>query len=192
MSDELTPRRTLESLKKEAKRWLASLRAGDPAARARLERAHPHAATTPTLRDVQHALAREHGCFGWTALAAELARMRAPTPEAAVQALAKAGTLSIIGVYPESATSFPIGKAMGKNLTLKMGNCNHRRFVPSLIDLVRTKRIDPSAVLSHKGPLVSAIDAYKAFDRREAGWVKVELKPSRDNGAQAQASSRAP
>ncbi len=53
----------------------------------------------------------------------------------AVQALAKAGTLSIIGVYPETATSFPIGKAMGKNLTLKMGNCNHRRFVPDLIDL---------------------------------------------------------
>jgi threonine dehydrogenase-like Zn-dependent dehydrogenase len=108
----------------------------------------------------------------------------------AVQALAKAGTLSIIGVYPDTANSFPIGKAMGKNLTLKMGNCNHRRFVPDLIDLVRMKRVDPSTVLTHKGPLVSAIDAYKAFDRREAGWTKVELKPASDNGHQAQAFSR--
>ena len=67
MSHELPPRRNLESLKKEAKRWLAALHAGDPEARARLARAFPDAAAPPTLRDVQHALAREHGFAGWTA-----------------------------------------------------------------------------------------------------------------------------
>jgi hypothetical protein len=41
----------------------------------------------------------------------------------AVQALAKAGTLSIIGVYPPTARRFPLGMAMNKNLTLRMGNC---------------------------------------------------------------------
>ena len=35
----------------------------------------------------------------------------------AVQSLAKAGTLSVVGVYPETMTRFPIGVAMMKNLT---------------------------------------------------------------------------
>ncbi len=43
----------------------------------------------------------------------------------AVEAVAKAGTISIIGVYPPQMESFPIGAAMNKNLTIKMGNCNH-------------------------------------------------------------------
>jgi threonine dehydrogenase-like Zn-dependent dehydrogenase len=106
----------------------------------------------------------------------------------AVDALAKAGTLSVIGVYPETAKTFPIGKAMNKNLTLKMGNCNHRRYVPDLIEMVRMGAIDPTAILTQQQPLTSAIDAYKAFDRREAGWTKVELKPSTANGPRPSAS----
>jgi len=108
----------------------------------------------------------------------------------AVDALAKAGTLAIIGVYPETATTFPIGRAMNKNLTLKMGNCNHRRYVPELIEMVRMRRVDPTAVLTHVAPLTSALDAYKAFDRRDAGWTKVELVPLRENGASRAAASR--
>jgi threonine dehydrogenase-like Zn-dependent dehydrogenase len=50
----------------------------------------------------------------------------------AVEALAKAGTLSIIGVYPETARSFPIGAAMGKNLTAQGGNCHHRKYIASI------------------------------------------------------------
>src|SRR5581483_1691969 len=46
--------------------------------------------------------------------------------EWAVAALAKAGEFAIIGVYPETAKRFPIGQAMMKNLTIRMGNCNHR------------------------------------------------------------------
>lgn len=94
----------------------------------------------------------------------------------AVEALAKAGTLAIIGVYPETDRFFPIGTAMNKNLTLKMGNCNHRKYIPRLIDLVKTGVIDPRRVLTQEEPLTSAVDAYKAFDQREQGWVKVELK----------------
>ncbi|HVE13005.1 MAG TPA: zinc-dependent alcohol dehydrogenase [Elusimicrobiota bacterium] len=96
----------------------------------------------------------------------------------AVESIAKAGTLSIVGVYPETMRAFPIGRAMGKNLTVKMGNCNHRRYVEKLIDLVREGIVDPRAILSKRRPLASAIDAYKAFDQREAGWIKVELKPA--------------
>jgi hypothetical protein len=71
MSDELPHRRGLDSLRKEAKRWLTALRAPAPAnaeARLRLERALPDAPANPTLRDVQHALAREQGFTGWEAL----------------------------------------------------------------------------------------------------------------------------
>lgn len=98
--------------------------------------------------------------------------------EWAVQGLAKAGTLSIIGVYPPTHKFFPIGMAMNKNLTLKMGNCNHRKYIPSLVDIVRSGEIDPTKILTQVDPLVNVIDAYKAFDQRQAGWVKVELVPS--------------
>lgn len=94
-----------------------------------------------------------------------------------IQALAKAGTLSIIGVYPPTAQSFPIGMAMNKNLTINMGNCNHRKYIPKLVDLVRSGTVDPSEILTQVEPLTSVIDAFKAFDQRQPGWIKVELVP---------------
>lgn len=96
--------------------------------------------------------------------------------EWAVKSLAKAGTLSIIGVYPEGKL-FPIGEAMEKNLTIKAGNTPHRKYLPHLVDLVASGVIDPAEVLTQTEPLEDAIEAYKAFDRRESGWVKVELRP---------------
>jgi len=101
----------------------------------------------------------------------------------AVEALAKAGTLSIIGVYPPDDTSFPIGSAMNKNLTIRMGNCNHRKYIPDLIELVRTGAVDPTAIITQREHMESVIDAYKAFDLRRPGWLKVELIASRE-GAQ--------
>jgi threonine dehydrogenase-like Zn-dependent dehydrogenase len=95
----------------------------------------------------------------------------------AVQSLAKAGTLSIIGVYPQTARTFPIGEAMNKNLTLKMGNCNHRKYIPQLLELVRRGEVDPTAILSRVEPMTSALDAYRSFDLRKPGWLKVELEP---------------
>jgi ankyrin repeat protein len=68
MSRTLTPDSSLETLKKEAKRWLKTLRAGDAEARRRLVAATPAASASPSLRDVQLALAREHGLSGWVAL----------------------------------------------------------------------------------------------------------------------------
>ena len=95
-----------------------------------------------------------------------------------VSALAKAGEMAIIGVYPETAKRFPIGKAMMKNLSLRMGNCNHRKYAPKLIELVRAGALDPRRVLSQIEPLTDAIAAYKSFDERRPGWVKVELLPA--------------
>jgi threonine dehydrogenase-like Zn-dependent dehydrogenase len=98
----------------------------------------------------------------------------------AVQALAKAGTLSIIGVYPPADNFFPIGAAMNKNLTIRMGNCNHRKYIPDLIELVRSGAFDPTAIITQREGMQSVIDAYKEFDLRRPGWLKVELIPSRE------------
>lgn len=94
-----------------------------------------------------------------------------------VQALAKAGTLSIIGVYPHTVNLFPIGTAMQNNFTIKMGDCPHRRYLPMLVELVENGTVDPSKIVTQTEPMPSAIDAYKAFDTRKPGWVKIELKP---------------
>jgi len=96
----------------------------------------------------------------------------------AVRSLAKAGTLGIIGVYPPQAHSFPVGEAFNKNLTLRMGNCNHRRYVPQLVELVRAGAVDPQTVLTQLEGVTTAIEAYEAFDERRPGWVKVELEPA--------------
>jgi ankyrin repeat protein len=62
-------------MQKEAKRWLKALRAGEAEARKRLEQVLDPAPAIPTLRDIQHALAREHGLAGWTALRDALAAL---------------------------------------------------------------------------------------------------------------------
>lgn len=94
----------------------------------------------------------------------------------AVEALAKAGSLSIIGVYTQPMQFFPIGAAMNKNLTINMGNCNHRKYIPMLIDYVESGAVDPGKILTNIESLTSAVDAYKAFDERQPGWIKVELE----------------
>ncbi len=73
MSRLLTPETNLESLRKEAKRWLKALRAGDAVARARLLAILPDSLAEPTLREVHLAIAREHGSAGWAALAEAIA-----------------------------------------------------------------------------------------------------------------------
>lgn len=93
----------------------------------------------------------------------------------AVELVAKAGTIGIIGVYPPGFEQFPIGAAMNKNLTLRMGNCNHRRYIPRLLDLVLTGVVDPTAFITQHEEPTAAIDAYKTFDLREDGWLKTVL-----------------
>jgi threonine dehydrogenase-like Zn-dependent dehydrogenase len=58
-----------------------------------------------------------------------------------------------------------------------MGNCNHRKYMPHLVRMVRAGELDPVGVLTEREPMTSAIEAYEAFDRRQPGWIKVELLP---------------
>ncbi|HKP57698.1 MAG TPA: ankyrin repeat domain-containing protein [Polyangiales bacterium] len=59
---------SFEALRKSAKRWLKSIKSGDATALARLRELLPGASPTPGLREVQQALAREHGHESWAAL----------------------------------------------------------------------------------------------------------------------------
>lgn len=103
----------------------------------------------------------------------------APTQalEWAVTSVAKAGTVSIIGVYPPTLKTFPVGEMMNKNLTVRTGNCNHRKYLPRLVELVRSGVLHPEQFFTRRAPLASAIDAYRHFDQHEHGWLKVKLEP---------------
>jgi threonine dehydrogenase-like Zn-dependent dehydrogenase len=98
--------------------------------------------------------------------------------EWAVEVVAKAGTICLIGVYPPTVTTFPIGDAMMKNLTLTMGNCNHRKYIPHLVELTRAGVVDPSALVTQIADTHDVIEAYEQFDQRRPGWLKVALDPA--------------
>lgn len=110
--------------------------------------------------------------------------------EFAVGMVAKAGHVAIIGVYPPTMTQFPIGVAMGKNLTLRMGDCPHRRYLPKALRAVEAGAVRPSRILSQKIGLDGAIDAYHAFANHEDGWLKVELLPRSSSGTVQTRSER--
>ena len=96
----------------------------------------------------------------------------------ATESLAKAGTLAIIGVYPPTDTFFPIGFAMNKNFTINMGNGNHPRYIPRLLAMVESGVVDPERMVTQHEPLRDVLDAYKQFDLRQPGWLKVALEPA--------------
>ena len=89
-----SPRRSLESLRKEAKRWLAALRADEAEAWARLRLALGDVPERPTLRLVQLALAREHGFAGWTALTEAIEHTLAAGRGAGEKAFARYETMA--------------------------------------------------------------------------------------------------
>jgi threonine dehydrogenase-like Zn-dependent dehydrogenase len=56
-----------------------------------------------------------------------------------------------------------------------MGNCNHRKYIPRLVEFVQGRAVDPAKILTHSAPLMSALEAYRQFDKRQEGWIKVML-----------------
>ena len=96
----------------------------------------------------------------------------------AAEAVAKAGTIGIIGVYPQTISTYPIGVVMNKKLTVKTGNCNHRHYMPGLLRLVAEGGVDPALLLTETEPMTDVMAAYREFDLRRPGWVKVALNPA--------------
>lgn len=87
MPRRLTPSSSLDSLRTEAKRWLKRLRAGDARAHERLDAVLSAVPEAPTLRDVQLALAREHGFDGWLDLKRAVEAIATQAPGARDQAV---------------------------------------------------------------------------------------------------------
>jgi uncharacterized protein len=140
MVRKLTPRSSLENLKREAKRWLKALRENDVEARARLERVVPHAPPEPTLRDVQHALALEYGHVGWAALTTALERI--DTVDDALAALLEASgrgnvarVAELLDAHPDivSARGYLEGN-FGKRTALHYASGGHGPVVALLLD----------------------------------------------------------
>lgn len=87
------------------------------------------------------------------------------------------GTVSVVGVLIKDDFLFPLGTAFLKDLTFRVGLVNVPRFIPKLIPLVRSGRLDPTRLISHHLPLVEGKHAYDLFDRKLEDCLKVALLP---------------
>jgi threonine dehydrogenase-like Zn-dependent dehydrogenase len=96
----------------------------------------------------------------------------------AIHACRKGGTVSIPGVYGGFADKIPLGALMNKGLTLKTGQTHVHKYVPTLLEHIRSGRIDPSFVVTHRLPLSEAPRAYELFRDKKDGCVKVVLDPT--------------
>jgi len=95
----------------------------------------------------------------------------------AIQTVRKGGNVSIIGVYGPPWNLVDIGTAMNKGLTLRMNQCNVRRYMPHLLKHIREGRIDAKAIITHRFPLNDAPKAYAIFSDKKDGCVKCVLTP---------------
>ena len=95
-----------------------------------------------------------------------------------IECCRKAGTVSIAGVYGGMSDKIPVGAMMNKGLTIKTGQTHVHRFVPELLDHIRSGRIDPSFVVTHRMPLSQAAEGYRIFREKLDDCVKVVLDPA--------------
>jgi threonine dehydrogenase-like Zn-dependent dehydrogenase len=95
----------------------------------------------------------------------------------AIMCCRKGGTVSIPGVYTGAATAIPMGAAMNKGLTLKMGQTHMQRYLAPLLEKIEEGAIDPSFVITDRIELEDAPEAYQTFNKKEDGCIKVVLTP---------------
>jgi len=94
-----------------------------------------------------------------------------------IQTVRKGGNVSIVGVYGPPWNLVPIGTAMNKGLTLRMNQCNVKRYVPHLLKHIREGRINARRIITHRFPLQRAPEAYRLFESRAEGCIKCVLLP---------------
>lgn len=118
------------------------------------------------------------GMFDKAKQALKLQTDRPTALREAIQACRPGGTVSIPGVYGGLIDKFPIGAAFAKGLTLRMGQTHTHRYMRPLLDLITSKKVDPSFVITHRVSLADAPKAYKTFRDKAEGCIKVVLKPN--------------
>ncbi|BAY07930.1 zinc-dependent alcohol dehydrogenase [Calothrix sp. NIES-2098] len=95
----------------------------------------------------------------------------------AIVACGKGGHLSIPGVYGGFLDKIPMGAAMNKGLTFKMGQTHVHRYVKPLLEHIQNGDIDPSFIITHRLPLEQAPHGYEIFKHKKDNCIKVVLKP---------------
>ncbi|WP_433222859.1 zinc-dependent alcohol dehydrogenase [Dactylosporangium sp. CS-047395] len=97
----------------------------------------------------------------------------------AIDAVRRGGTISLSGVYGGTADPLPMLVLFDKQIQLRMGQANVKRWIGDIMPLL-TGDADPLGVdtfATHRVPLADAPAAYEAFQQKKDGTVKVLLKP---------------
>ncbi|MGX7697661.1 zinc-dependent alcohol dehydrogenase [Gordonia polyisoprenivorans] len=96
----------------------------------------------------------------------------------AIDAVRRGGTISLSGVYGGTADPIPMLTLFDKQIQLRMGQANVKRWVPDILPLLGDD--DPLGVDSfatHELSLDEAPHAYDIFQNKQDGAVKITLKP---------------
>ncbi|WP_299038568.1 zinc-dependent alcohol dehydrogenase [uncultured Pseudokineococcus sp.] len=96
----------------------------------------------------------------------------------AIDVVRRGGTVSVSGVYSGAADPMPLVTMFDKQIQLRMGQCNVKRWVDDLMPLLTDE--DPLGVdtfATHRVPLDQAPEMYRTFAEKADGCVKVQLKP---------------
>jgi threonine dehydrogenase-like Zn-dependent dehydrogenase len=97
----------------------------------------------------------------------------------AIDLVRRGGTVSLSGVYGGAITPMPLIQMFDKQINLRMGQANVRRWIDDILPLV-TGDGDPLGVeefATHRVPLDDAPHAYEIFQKKQDGAFKVLLKP---------------
>ncbi|HEY3613467.1 MAG TPA: zinc-dependent alcohol dehydrogenase [Gaiellales bacterium] len=98
---------------------------------------------------------------------------------AAIDTVRRGGTLSIVGVYGGMVDPMPMMTLFDKQITLRMGQANVKRWIGDILPLL-TGDGDPLGVdtlATHHLPLAAAPQAYATFQEKSDGAIKILLQP---------------
>jgi threonine dehydrogenase-like Zn-dependent dehydrogenase len=97
----------------------------------------------------------------------------------AIDTVRRGGTISLSGVYGGTVDPLPMMDLFDKQIQVRMGQANVRRWVDDILPLV-TEDGDPLGVedlATHRLPLDEAPHAYEIFQKKEDGAIKILLTP---------------
>ncbi|MEU0265496.1 alcohol dehydrogenase catalytic domain-containing protein [Nocardioides sp. NPDC006303] len=97
----------------------------------------------------------------------------------AFEAVRRGGTVSIAGVYGGAMDPFPMMQLFDKQVSIRMGQANVRAWTEDLMPFLEgdDDRLGVDSFATHHLPLSEAPEAYKSFQEKSDGMVKVVFKP---------------
>ena len=97
----------------------------------------------------------------------------------AIECVRRGGTISILGVYGGAADPIPMVQLFDKQIQLRMGQANVRRWTDDLLPLVvgDDDPLGTETFATHRLPLTAAAEAYRSFRNKDDGMVKVLFQP---------------